>query len=90
MRWYGVQIIQQFLGGAGADEVKLDFSLITLNIPIVEPSTAVALEYVQLLKDHPPFLYTCHSAMECLLPSLMELLIFSKLLPEIISQNIPR
>ena len=44
--------------GAAADEGKLDFSSITLNIPIVEPSTAVTLQYVKLLKDPEPFLYS--------------------------------
>ena len=44
--------------GAAADEGKLDFSSITLNIPIVEPSTAVTLQYVKLLKDPQPFLYS--------------------------------
>ena len=44
--------------GATADAGKLDFSSITLNIPIVEPSTAVTLQYVKLLKDPQPFLYS--------------------------------
>ena len=43
---------------ATADEGKLDFSSITLNIPIVEPSTAVTLQYVKLLKNPEPFLYS--------------------------------
>ena len=44
--------------GAGAGEGKLKFSSITLDVPIVEASTAVALEYIKLLKDPQPFLYS--------------------------------
>ena len=43
---------------AAAAEGKLKFSSITLEVPIVEPSTAVALQYVKLIKDPKPFLYT--------------------------------
>ena len=41
-----------------ADEGKLEFTSITLNIPIVEPSTAMTLQYVKLLKEPQPFLYS--------------------------------
>ena len=47
--------------GAGnnhAEEGKLTFSSITLDVPIVEPSTLVALEYMKGLKDPQPFLYS--------------------------------
>ena len=47
--------------GAGdnhAEEGKLTFSSITLEVPIVEPSTLVALEYMKGLKDPQPFLYS--------------------------------
>ena len=43
---------------AAAGEGKLEFSSISLNIPIVEASTAVALQYIKLLKDPEPFLYS--------------------------------
>ena len=43
---------------ANVDAGKLDFSSITLNIPIVEANTTVALQYVKLLKDPEPFLYS--------------------------------
>ena len=49
-------------GAAGvanhADEGKLKFTDITLDVPIVEPSTAVALEYVKGLQSPTPFLYS--------------------------------
>ena len=44
--------------GAGADEGKLTFSEITLNVPIVDPTTAVALEYLKGLQDRTSFRYS--------------------------------
>ena len=47
--------------GAGANHAeagKLKFSSITLDIPIVEPSTMLALEYLKGLRDPQPFLYS--------------------------------
>ena len=41
-----------------ADEGKLKFTDITLNVPIVDPSTAVALEYIKGLQSPTPFLYS--------------------------------
>ena len=41
-----------------ADAGKLTFTEITLNVPIVDPSTAVALEYVKGLRGPTPFLYS--------------------------------
>ena len=43
---------------AAAAEGKLKFNSITLDVPIVEPSTVIALEYIKGLKDPQPFLYT--------------------------------
>lgn len=43
---------------AAADEGKLTISKIYLDIPIVEPNTAVALQYIKLLKEPTPFLYS--------------------------------
>ena len=43
---------------AAADAGKLIFSSITLEVPVVEPSTVVALEYIKGLKDSEPFLYS--------------------------------
>ncbi len=45
-------------GDHPATEGKLKFSSITLDIPIVEPSTVIALEYIKGLKDPEPFLYS--------------------------------
>ena len=47
--------------GAGnnhAEQGKLKFKSITLDIPIVEPSTMLALEYLKGLRDPQPFLYS--------------------------------
>ena len=44
--------------GATADEGKLKFSSMSLEIPIVHPSNQVALQYIKLVKDPQPFLYT--------------------------------
>ena len=47
--------------GAGvnhAEQGKLKFTSITLDIPIVEPSTMLALEYLKGLRDPQPFLYS--------------------------------
>ena len=41
-----------------AEEGKLDFTNITLDIPIVEPSTMVALEFLKGVKDPEPYLYS--------------------------------
>ena len=41
-----------------AEEGKFSFSNITLDIPIVEPSTVVALEFLKGLKDPEPYLYS--------------------------------
>ena len=41
-----------------AYEGKLTFTKITLDIPIVEPSTVIALEYIKGLKDPEPFIYS--------------------------------
>lgn len=41
-----------------AEEGKLTFSSIVLNIPVVEPSTVVMLEYLKGMKDPEPFLYS--------------------------------
>ena len=41
-----------------ADEGKLKFTGITLNVPIVDPSTAIALEYYKGLQGPTPFLYS--------------------------------
>ena len=49
------------LGGTAAhnaEEGKLTFSSITLDIPIVEPSTVIALEYLKGVRDPQPFLYS--------------------------------
>ena len=49
------------LGGQGAgnaEEGKLTFSSITLEVPIVEPSTLVKLEYMKGEQDPRPFLYS--------------------------------
>ena len=43
---------------AGTGEGKLKFSEITLNVPVVEPSTAVALEYMKGLQSRTGFLYS--------------------------------
>lgn len=43
---------------AAAAEGKLTISKIYLDIPVVEPNTAVALQYIKLLKDPTPFLYS--------------------------------
>ena len=43
---------------AAADEGKLVISKIYLDIPVVEPNTAVALQYIKLLKDPTPYLYS--------------------------------
>ena len=45
-------------GDHAAVEGKLNFTEITLNVPIVEPSTAVALEYIKGLTSSTPFLYS--------------------------------
>ena len=45
-------------GDHAAEVGKLKFSSITLNIPIVEPSTLLALEYLKGVKDPRPFLYS--------------------------------
>ena len=45
-------------GGHRADEGKLVFKNITLDVPIVEPSTMVTLEYLKGMKDPEPFLYS--------------------------------
>ena len=45
-------------GDHNADKGKFKFSSITLDVPIVEPSTLVALEYLKGLKDPQPFLYS--------------------------------
>ena len=37
--------------GATADEGKLKFSSMSLEIPIVHPSNQVALQYIKLVKD---------------------------------------
>ena len=45
-------------GDGQAVEGKLKFGSITLEVPIVEPSTAVALEYIKGLKDPTSFVYS--------------------------------
>ena len=45
-------------GDNHAEEGKFDFTNITLDIPIVEPSTLLALEYLKGLKDPKPYLYS--------------------------------
>ena len=45
-------------GGGNAEEGKFEFSNITLDIPIVEPSTPVALEFLKGVQDPEPYLYS--------------------------------
>jgi len=44
--------------GAAAGEGKLTFSEMTLNVPVVEPSTAMALESLKGLKDPYPYFFS--------------------------------
>ena len=45
-------------GDTQAEEGQLKFTSITLDIPIVRPSTAVALEYMKGIKDRGAYLYS--------------------------------
>ena len=45
-------------GDAHAEEGKLGFTNITLDIPIVEPSTMMSLEFLKGIKDPEPYLYS--------------------------------
>ena len=45
-------------GGGNAEEGKFEFSNMTLDIPIVEPSTPVALEFLKGVQDPEPYLYS--------------------------------
>ena len=44
-------------GANAAAEGKLKFSEITLNVPVVEPSTAMAVKSLQSLQDPYPYLF---------------------------------
>ena len=45
-------------GGAPALEGKLSFTDILLNIPIVDPSTALEVNYLTAMQDPEPYLYS--------------------------------
>ena len=45
-------------GAGNAEEGKLKFKSITLNIPVVRPSTAISLEYIKGIQEGGSFLYS--------------------------------
>ena len=51
-------LFRNAIGGTAAGEGKLKFTSITLDVPIVQPSTSIMLEYIKGIKDRGSYLYS--------------------------------